>query len=309
MTSDRTALRLTRLLAMLPWVMAHPGVTVDEVCERFDYPHQADLMKDLELVFLCGLPGYGPGQLMDAFVLGDEVVIEDADYFSQPLRLNAAEALVLLAAGSAVMASSAAPPALASAVRKLQAVIAPTEGALAVDLGAEPEYVDALRRAARDGTVVAIEYTSLGSGETTQREIEPWTVFSSLGNWYVNGHCRLAVAERLFRLDRIRSLSETADEFDPPASPGVPASLYSHSADDVHAVIELTPAASWVAEYYPVTVLERTDDGSVIDFASSEPTVIARLLLRLGDDARLRDGAEVESVTMDLRTRILARYE
>lgn len=309
MSSDRTALRLTRLLAMLPWVMAHPGVTVDEVCERFDYPRQADLMKDLELVFLCGLPGYGPGQLMDAFVLGDEVVIEDADYFSQPLRLNAAEALVLLAAGSAVMASSAAPPALGSAVEKLRAVIAPTDGALAVDLGPEPGHVDTLRTAARDGRVVRIEYTSLGTGETTERDIEPWTVFSSLGNWYVNGHCRLAEAERLFRLDRIRSLSATPDEFEPPTTAHVPERLYSPSADDVHAVIELEPAAAWVAEYYPVTIVEREGDGLVIDFASSEPRVIARLLLRLGGDARLREGDEVAAATRDLRERILARYE
>ena len=32
MTSPRTAQRLTRILAMLPWVIAHPGATVAEVC-------------------------------------------------------------------------------------------------------------------------------------------------------------------------------------------------------------------------------------------------------------------------------------
>lgn len=309
MTSDRTALRLTRLLGMLPWVMANPGVTVDEVCSRFGYARQSELIKDLELVFLCGLPGYGPGELMDASVLGDEVVIEDADYFSRPLRLNAAEALVLLAAGSALLASSVAPPALASAVGKLQAVVAPGDGSLAVDLGPEPESVETLRAAARDGTVVAIEYTSLGSGMTTKREVEPWTVFSSLGNWYLNAHCRLAGAERLFRLDRIRLLETTDALFEPAGSVGMPERLYSPSADDVHAEIELGPGAGWVSEYYPVQILDEGPEGTVVDFASSEPIVIARLLLRLGADARLRGGAEVAEATGRLRERILARYE
>jgi len=294
---------------MLPWVMAHRGVTIDEVCERFDYSKRSDLMKDLELVFLCGLPGYGPGELMDAFVLGDEVVVEAADYFSQPLRLNASEALVLLAAGAAVMASSAAPPKLASAVRKLEAVVSPVDGALTVDLGPEPDQVDALRSAARDGRVVEIEYTSLGSGETTRRQVEPWSVFSSLGNWYLSGHCRLAGDERLFRIDRIRKLSETSDTFVPADTVTVPERLFSPSADDVHAVIELAPAAAWVVEYYPVTLIEERPGATIIDFASSDAQVIARLLLRLGSGARLLEGEDSQSARDGLRGRILARYE
>jgi proteasome accessory factor C len=294
---------------MLPWVMANEGVTIDAVRDRFGYAKDSDVMKDLEVVFLCGLPGYGPGELMDAYVLGDEVVVDDADYFARPLRLNAAEALVLLSAGSAVMESSAAPPALASAVRKLQAVVSPSDGALAVDLGDEPEYVDALRRAASDGAVVRIDYTSVGSGLDTTRDIEPWTVFSSLGHWYVRAHCRLADAERLFRLDRIRSAVPTGDAFQPPTDMDVPEHLYSPSADDVHATIELRPAAAWVTEYYPVEILEQDDDRIVIDFATTAPEVAARLMLRLGDDARLVAGDEVAATLSDLRRRILARYE
>lgn len=57
-SSPKTTGRINRLLAMLPWVIANPGCSVDEVCERFDYT-QADLIKDLNTVFVCGLPGYG----------------------------------------------------------------------------------------------------------------------------------------------------------------------------------------------------------------------------------------------------------
>lgn len=308
MTSDRTAQRLTRLLAMLPWVMANPGVTVDEVCARFGYAKGSELAKDLDLVFLCGLPGYGPGDLIDAYLLGDEVVIEDADYFSRPLRLTAAEALVLLAAGTAVLSSSAAPPALATAVRKLQAVVAPGEGLMAVDLGAEPEALGLVRTAARDGDVLEIEYISLGSGATTTREVEPWSVFSALGQWYLSAHCRLAGDERLFRLDRVRAIRATGERFEARVGPA-PRALYSPSADDVEAVIDLQPQAAWVTEYYPVTILRQEGDVTTIEFTASDPIVTARLLLRLGASARLVAGAEVGEALTSLRERVLARYE
>jgi proteasome accessory factor C len=114
---SRTASRLSRILAMLPWVIAHPGVRVTEVCERFGYT-PAQLAEDLGIVFMCGLPGYGPGDLMVAEIDGDQVLVDTADYFSRAPRLAPAEALALLAAGMAVVGSGQASDSLASAVKK-----------------------------------------------------------------------------------------------------------------------------------------------------------------------------------------------
>ena len=307
MSSPRTADRLTRILSMLPWVIAHPGTTVDEVCERFGY-QRADLLKDLNLVFVCGLPGYGPGDLMDASVDDDEVVVDMADYFARPVRLTAAEALMLLAAGLAVMSSGAAPPALASAVAKLQAVVVPDEGTVEVDLAAEPEALDVFRAAAREGRVIAITYTAIGSGSTTEREIEPWGVFATLGNWYVRGYCRLAQAERVFRIDRIRTAEPTGAGFSPPDEPPSPVVRYTPGVDDVTARIRLSPHSAWVADYYPVSVVDETDGSKTIDFSAGDPAVAARLLVRLGSTASLESGDEVAEATRELRGRILRRY-
>lgn len=307
MSSPRTAHRLARILAMLPWVIANPGATVDEVCGRFGYT-RAELLADLNLVFVCGLPGYGPGELMDAFVDEDEVVVDAADYFSRPVRLSATEALMLLAAGMAVLSSGAAPPPLATAVDKLQRVIAPDPEAVTVDLGDEPPGTQDLRDAAGAGQVMSITYTSLGSGETTDRDIEPWAVFSTLGNWYVSAFCRRAEAERLFRIDRIQDLQATGESFDPPESRPEPVVRYSPSVDDVTARIELGPEAAWVADYYPVEIVAAEGDRRTIDFSTRDASVAARLLIRLGPSARLVTGDEVAEATTDLRSRLLARY-
>jgi len=308
MSSARTARRLTRLLAMLPWVIANPGNTVQEVCERFGYtPRQ--LAADLNLVFVCGLPGYGPGDLMVAFIDDDEVVVEMADYFSSAVRLSAPEALTLLAAGMAVLSAGQGPVALRSGVDKLQALLLPdSQDALVVDL-AEPFLVGELRRAAAEGTVVHIVYTALSSGSTTERDIEPWTVFSTMGNWYVAAHCRLAGGERVFRIDRIQDAEPTAETFEPPAEPPPPEVRYSPGVDDVEATIKLAPAARWITDYYPVAVVAADDESTVVRFSASDPLVIARLLLRLGDAAELLEGEEVAASKRLLRERILARYD
>lgn len=308
MSSPKTARRLNRILGMMPWVIGHPGATVSDVCERFGYTRR-ELVTDLNLVFVCGLPGYGPGDLMVAEIHDDEVIIEMADYFSAPLRLTAPEALSLLASGMALVSTGQAPPALERAVEKLSSVVLPEgSGALTVDLS-EPTMVAELRVAASEGRVATIVYTALAGDVTTTRDIEPWIVFSTLGNWYVTAWCRLAVAERVFRIDRIRAVDLTDERFDPPADPPPPVVEYRPSPGDAEAVIRLEPSARWVTEYYPVEIIEQTEDGaSVIRFWAGDAGVISRLLLRLGGDAALLEGDDVAASLAGLRARILERY-
>ena len=292
---------------MLPWVIAHPGADVGEVCTRFGYTRK-ELARDLAAVFVSGLPGYGPGDLMVAYIDGDEVVVDLADYFARPVRLTAAEGLALLAAGMALASSGAAPAALETAVTKLAAVLVPDDGTLAVGLPTPPDVAGVLSEAAAGGEVVQLTYTSLGRGETTVRAVEPWRVFSTLGNWYLSGYCRSSQGERVFRLDRIREVTRTEQRFTPPAEAPPAEVRYAPGADDVSAVIRLGPGADWVAEYYPVEVLRREGDRPVVRFSAPDAAVTARLLVRLGRQAELLEGPEVAAVVAELRSRIRRRY-
>lgn len=308
MTIPKTAKRLNRILAMLPWVIGHPGTTVEEVSDRFGYTHK-ELLADLDLVFVCGLPGYGPGDLMEAYVEGDEVVVDLADYFSRPLRLSPAEALGLLAAAMALASTGQAPPALERALEKLAAAILPdASDALVVELAAEPDVLDLLRQAAGDHVVVNISYMALGTNEMSNRDVEPWTVFSSLGNWYLSGFCRLKAGERIFRVDRIREVETVDATFVPPDEVPEPVVRFTPSEDDTYATISLSRRARWVAEYYPVEIIEDAPDALIVRFAASDPLVAARLLVRLGSSAELLEGEAVESAVAHLRHTILQRY-
>ena len=56
-----------------------------------------------------------------------------------------------------------------------------------------------------DPRVVDLRYWSPSTDEVTQRAVEPWTVRSVGGAWYLQGFCRRAQHQRSFRLDRIQS--------------------------------------------------------------------------------------------------------
>ncbi len=305
--SPKTTGRINRLLAMLPWVIGNPGVSVDEVCNRFDYK-RSDLIRDLNTVFVCGLPGYGPGDLMDASIDDDEIIVEMADYFARPLRLTAPQALGVLASGKAVQSAGSGGDALDRAIVKLERTLLP-EGAesVVVDIP-EPRLVGELRDAAIEGSVMEIDHTSIASGEARIRDIEPWAVFTTLGNWYVSAFCRSADAERVFRIDRIRSATPTGSRFTPNPTPHEATIRYTPGDDDVHVTIRLTGDARWVAEYYPVDVVDDGSDSMTIRMSVGDAAVAARLMIRLGENAEIVEGSEAAIATADLRSRILERY-
>ena len=118
----------------------------------------------------------------------------------------------------------------------------------------------------------------------------------------------MADAERVCRVDRIRTAEDTGERFEPPTDPPPPDVRYTPDLSDVQATIRLAPSARWVADYYPVDVIEDDGGSMVIAMSVSDAAVAARLLVRLGDDAELVDGAEVRRATEDLRSRILERY-
>ncbi len=309
MTSARTVSRLSRILALIPYVLEQRIADVEDLLERFDYTRD-QLTRDLNTVFVCGLPGYGPGDLMEAYIDEDDVIIDAADYFSNAPRLSPTEALGLLAAGMTVIGMGQATTALESAVSKLARVAIPdAESALTVDLLDESHNVSTLRDAAAAHSVVRITYRSVSKEETTERDIEPWAVFATLGRWYVMGYCRLVEDERTFRVDRIRDLSVLDESFTPPARVPEPVVGYTASADDIVCVIDLFPHAQWVLEYYPVEIMSGDDHKTRIRFSAPDPELPARLLLRLGEHAKLIDGPEVAERVQQLGERLQDTYQ
>lgn len=308
MTSDRTARRLSRILAVLPYIIGNDGAEIDDLVERFAYADRGDLVKDLHLVFVTGLPGYGPGDLIDVDMYDDEVFVDAAEYFARPLRLTPTEALGLLAAGMTLLESDQAPRALGTAVDKLIGVIgADAFESVSFDVPT-PVHVATLREAILSGRVVEITYVSIAGNQRTVRQVEGWEVTFSLGNWYFTGHCRRAIDKRTFRVDRIESVNVTDDLYERPDVEPLGPVVYTPSESDHLVEFTVSPAAEWVAEYYPVESNTKPDGTTRIRMSVADPTVAARLLLQLGEEATEPRGDAVLEELASLRSRIRARY-
>src|SRR3954466_10537941 len=89
--------RLPRLLALVPYLQAHPGIVIADAAADFGVTEQ-QLRRDLQLLWMCGLPGHGPGDLIDLSFEGDTVSVGHDAGLARPLRLTPDEALALVVA-------------------------------------------------------------------------------------------------------------------------------------------------------------------------------------------------------------------
>jgi proteasome accessory factor C len=278
--------RLSRLLAMIPWIVAHEGPQVKVVCERFGIT-AAEVAADIALLYLCGLHPYTPDLLIEADIRDGRVWVSYADYFSRPLRLTPVEGLGLLTAAQTLLAVPGTDPAgpLATGLAKLAASLGADE-AIKVDLGAASDAVIETLRSARDAhQQVAIDYLSLARNERAVRTIEPAHVFLDTGEWYVSGWCHLAGDERTFRVDRIASATIQASPWQH-APAEHPPGLFTRAPTGGTVTLELGPTDRWVLEQYPTLDTTELPHGGVrVVLAVTDDAWLDRLVLRLSLDA------------------------
>jgi proteasome accessory factor C len=308
---DRADARLGRLLAIVPWIVANDGPSVEEVCRRFGVGEK-ELLADLNLLFMCGVYPFTPDVLIDVHVADGRVWINMADYFRRPLRLNPQEGLALASAATALLNVPGADTegALATALEKLQTVLGVgVDDGFDVELGSAPSAVlETVRRAADTQHKVQISYYSFGRDGHSTRVVHPWKVFNAGGQWYMSGWCERAESERMFRVDRISCATIGEQTFSsPPAVDRSAPPVFRPAADDPRVVLDLAPPAHWMAEEYPNEDVQARPGGVLrVTLRSGQRAWLERLLLRAGPHASVVEGDL--SLSQGAATRVLRRY-
>jgi len=306
--------RLRRLLVMLPWLMERGEVPVAEMAARFELT-EAELVGDLELAALCGLPPF-IDEMIDVFIDEGVVFAGVPRLFTKPLRLTAPEGFALLTSGRAAMQLPGVDPdgALARALGKLASVLG--EDGVVVDVPQPPTTPD-LVEAVADNARLRIRYWSASRDESTEREITPRSIFLDRGNWYVIADDSRSGEQRTFRIDRFEQWERTGqtDLPRPGAPPASPPSGDQWFADGEVPTVELrlAPEARWAAERYPIRS-ERDATGehagnAVVRMAVVSEQWLRTLLLRLGPHATVLAPAEWHDLGADAARQLLARYE
>ena len=315
--------QVNRLLTLVPYLHGRDGVRLDEAAAALGVPPR-QLMKDLKVLLMCGLPGGYPDDLIDVdldALEGQEadgvIRVSNADYLARPLRLTPTEATALIVALRAVR-GGAAPETrevVDRALGKLETAAAEGSGAGRIEVdeqpSAEADVLRQLRDAVERGRQVHLTYWVPTRDEATERLVDPRSVVTSPGASYLDGWCHSAEAPRLFRLDRIHDLAvldtPVASHDDDPKD--VTDGFFRGSEDAVLVTVELGPRAQWVPEYYPVESVRPLPGGaSQIQMLVADERWLERLLLRLAPNARVVSPGRVGDRVTATARRALGLY-
>jgi proteasome accessory factor C len=290
--------RLQRLLALVPYVLSRQVVGLPETAAAFGVTER-ELVDDLNLLWCVELHTPDPYCPIDLSYEGGEIVISQAEQMDRPLRLGVDEASALLVALrmlAEIGPGGADSSALSRTIAKLEAAAgeaaAPSaQVAVQIDQQAERNVLASVRAALEAGRRLHLSYYVPGRDELSERDVDPMRLLIVEGRSYLEGWCRRAEGVRLFRLDRVMGI----DLLDVPAQVpqqaerrDVDRGLFRPSPGDLRVVLELSPRARWVTEYYPCEDVTDLGDGRRrVTLRTPDAAWVRRLALGLGEDGRI----------------------
>jgi proteasome accessory factor C len=323
MTATASGERLGRLLNLVPYLLARPGILVAEAAADLGVSDR-QLREDLELLWVCGLPGYGPGDLIDMAFDGDRVTVTYDAGIDRPLRLTHDEALALIVAlrmlaqvpgGNLPGATGDSQEGVERALAKIESAAGDAAAGLPVAVrlpgSAGAERVAQLQAAVQNRRALRMTYYTATRDELTERVVDPMRVLLVGGHAYLEAWCRRAEAVRMFRADRIDECTELDEPANPPpeARPAeVRDTVFTPSPELPLVTLRVGRWARWITEYYPCEkVVEESPDRWLVSLRASDLAWARRLVLGLGSEATVVDPPElVEAVRREAREALRA---
>lgn len=305
--------RLLRLLNMVPYFLARQGITKKEAAAELGVTLK-QLQSDLELLAVSGLPGYGPGDLIDLTFYDDRIYVRDPAGVERPLRLTSPEATAVLMALRALVDQPGIVDSRAarSAIAKIENAAGAAAQAAAEANGDDTSAADTVRDAVQQHRALSIDYYAASRDSSSRRIVDPIRVVLIANHSYLEAWCRESAGVRLFRYDRI----DGAELLDEPAAPPEPArqaetdtSLFDADPALPVATLRLAPSAAWMFEYYPMRVVGELPDGwrqAELTYASDE--WLTRLLLGMGDEVQVLAPDALATGVRDAAAAALSAY-
>jgi len=316
--------RLGRLLNLVPYLLARPGILVADAAADLGVSER-QLREDLELLWVCGLPGYGPGDLIDMAFDGDRVTVTYDAGIDRPLRLTHEEALALIVAlrmlaqvpGGADLpgGTGSSREAVERALAKIESAAGDAAAGLPVAVrlpgSAGAERVAQLQAAVQHRHALRMTYYTATRDELTERVVDPMRVLLVGGHAYLEAWCRRAEAVRMFRVDRIDECTELDEPANPPADvrpSDVRDTVFTPSPELPLVTLRVGRWARWITEYYPCEqVVEESPDRWLVSLRASDLAWARRLVLGLGTEVTVVDPPDLlEAVQREAREALSA---
>lgn len=210
---DSAIARTARAMDIIPFVLEYPGIRVEDLADKFNVSEK-QIIKDLELIFLCGLPGYTPYELIDLTFDDGAVTIIDPQLFDKPRRFSETEG-VIISLGLTILRNSTTDLDQMESIDKLIIkftnkfnVVSNTK----IEEPTKPQYFDEILEAIMNKKSIAIGYVARSSDEISQRHIKPERVSIKNGYYYLFAVDLKSSADRVYRLDQVISVNSVGSK-------------------------------------------------------------------------------------------------
>jgi proteasome accessory factor C len=197
--------KTARLLDLVPFITTHQGISVKDLAREFAITSE-ELLDDLNTLWMCGLPGYTPLELIDLSFESGYVSIRNAEIL-QKVRLLTKEELVVIAIGLDFLKESVSKDRedLLEAITSLQEKIKSLSGDIAqVTPTVDSAHRAIILRALKERKNLEIEYHSLIRDQITTRSVTPLELGEDKGIEVLLAYCSTATGFRTFRLDNVK---------------------------------------------------------------------------------------------------------
>ena len=316
MTAESATERLARMLALVPYISRRPGIAIADLAAEFGVTRD-QVQKDLDLIMVCGLPGYYPDDLIDV-VLSDDggtVSITFDAGLDAPIRLTPDEAVALTAALQALAGLPGLVDAdsVYSALAKLGEAGAADVAGVQVEAAPPAAAVAPVREAIESGRQLWLRYYTASRDAVTERTVDPLRLLVTDGQTYLEAYCHLASAIRHFRLDRIEEVRVLDEPAQQPLMDieEVPDRVFSPDPAVPPVTLLLSAANRWFAEYYQAEDLPSGDlpDGTIrVRMRPSGEEWLVRQVLSLGAGVQIENRPDLADEVRRRARAALDRY-
>ena len=203
---DTAAVRALRSMDLIPYVLENPGVSIAELSAKFSVT-QAQIESDLQLVFMCGLPGYTPYELIDVAFEDGVVSVIDPQVLDKPRKFSSNE-IVVIALGLKILidinqTNSTALTKLKQLSEKIAKLGSNKSILMAGDVSAFP-FFEIISKSLSEQRILNLQYHSLIKDQITQRLVLPEKLYFLNGSLYLAALDIDIDSDRVFKVDLIK---------------------------------------------------------------------------------------------------------
>ena len=293
--------RTARLLDLVPYINSHQGIALKDLAAVFDVSN-AQMINDLTTLWMCGLPGYTPLELMELDFESGYVNISNAPTLSKPRSVTFDEGVSLVLGLELLRSSISSDRAdllekVDSLALRLSSIIN-LPSVFSVTTTVNQKISGAIAEALASQSGLEIQYHSLYRDEITQRKIFPIEALDVDGVQYLSAYCYEASDFRQFKIERIQSAGVIQIE-----------RRVAHSVTQnqgISSVIKVLKPSRELAERFNLT---DATVGSELSYETYSQQWLERSVLAAGGAAALVSPPEIRASIAQMAQSMLDRYK